>query len=98
MSDIIDVFGESIDKILEENEVRLVITFPEGSMDPVIESTFPKAGPTLDFYLMLHGLSKVVSNLMALGIVDPDKEEVMIDGMLQMVKDEILQERQQDEE
>lgn len=96
IDDLIDIFGQAIDEMLVENEVRMQITLPEGSMDPEIKSTFSKTGPVLDFYILLHALKKVVSDFLDMDIIDPDKEEDMIDGMLQMVKDAIFKERQQD--
>lgn len=98
MDDIIDIFGQAVDEMLVENEIRMIIKLPKGSMDPEIKSTFSQVGPVMDFYILLHALKKVVSDLMSMDMIDPDKEEDMIDGMLQMVKDEILSERQQHED
>ena len=53
IDDLIDIFCQAIDEMLVENEVRMQITLPEGSMDPEIKSTFSKTGPVLDFYILL---------------------------------------------
>lgn len=92
MSDLIDMFGAAIDNILEEADVRMVVRLPEGSMEATVMSPFTQEyGPVLDFYILLHGLIAVVSDLMSMGVVDPDKEEDMIDSILELVKAEILQ-------
>lgn len=98
IDDLIDILGQAVDDMLEENEVRMLITLPEGSMDPEIESAFSRTVPVMDFYILLHALKKVVSDFLDSDMIDPDKEEHMIDGMLQMVKDAIFEERQQDED
>lgn len=92
MSNLIDMFGAAIDDILEEADVRMVVRLPEGSMEAKVMSPFTQEyGPVLDFYILLHGLTAVVSDLMSMRIVDPDKEEYMIDSILELVKAEILQ-------
>lgn len=98
IDDLIDIFGQAIDEMLVENAVRMQITLPKGSIEPEIRSTFYKAGPLLYFYILLHALKKVASDFLDMDIIDPDKKEDMIDGMLQMVKDAIFEERQQDED
>ena len=92
MSDLIEEFGKAIDNILEESDVRMMVRLPEGSMDAEVVSPFTdKLGPVLDFYILLHGLTAVVSDLVSMGVVDPDKEEDMIDSILELVKAGILQ-------
>lgn len=92
MSDLIEEFGKAIDNILEESDVRMVVRLPEGSMEATVMSPFTQEyGPVLDFYILLHGLTAVVSDLMSMGVVDPDKEEDMIDSILELVKADILQ-------
>ena len=92
MSDLIEEFGKAIDNILEESDVRMMVRLPEGSMDAEVVSPFTdKLGPVLDFYILLHRLTAVVSDLVSMGVVDPDKEEDMIDSILDLVKMDILQ-------
>lgn len=98
IENLIDIFAQAVDEMLVENEIRMIIKLPKGSMDPEIESTFSRTGPVLDFYILLHALKKVVSDFLDMDMIDPDKEEDMIDGMLQMVKDAIFEERQQHED
>ena len=91
MSDLIDKFGAAIDKILEESDVRMVVRLPEGSMEATVMSPFTQEyGPVLDFYILLHGLTAVVSDLVE---QEPDRNpdrEAMVDGILEMVKKDIM--------
>lgn len=86
---LIDMFGEAIDKILEANEVKLLMTLPKGSMDAEIQSNL--TDPTLEFYIMLHGLAAGIININKVAPVDPDKKEEMIDGILEMVKKALME-------
>ena len=91
MSDLIDEFGAAIDKILEESDVRMLVRLPEGSMEATVKSPFTDSlGAVMDFYIMLHGLSKVVQTLIEQNPdINPDTEK-MIDGILEMVKKDIM--------
>lgn len=91
---LLKMYGEMVDDILRADDVRLLIRLPEGTMEPEIQSSFKvnDLQSILEFYIMLHGLKKVMQLVMSLDMVDPDKKELMIDGMLQMVKDELMEE------
>lgn len=92
--DMIDLFGQAVDEMLEKETIQMVITLPEGSMDPDIASSFKEFGEgkaVMDFYILLHTLRKAVDNLMEIG-VDEAKKEDMIDNLLDMVKEEIMKE------
>lgn len=92
---LIDAFGEAVDDVLLKANVQMVITLPEGSMDADIASSFNRFGEgkaVMDFYILLHALRKAVDNIMEIGIVDEAKKEDMIDGLLAMVKAEIMEE------
>lgn len=97
MSNLIDMFGAAIDDILEESDVRMVVRLPEGSMEATVMSPFTGSmGAVMDFYIMLHGLSKVVQTLIEQNPdINPDTEK-MIDGILEMVKKDIMDKVQKD--
>ncbi len=95
MGDLIDEFGKVIDKVLEESDVKMMVRLPEGSMEATVLSPFTQEyGPVLDFYILLHGLEAVVTDMMNMGVIDPGKEEDMIDSILELVKMDILQRSQ----
>ena len=89
--DMINKFGEIIDKQLKENEINMVITLPEGSMDAEIRSSYDGI-EVMNFYILLHALKKVVGGVIEQANVDEDKLEDMLDGMFEMVKNGILEE------
>lgn len=95
MGDFIDEFGKVIDKVLEESDVRMMVRLPKGTIYAEVRSPFTDTmGPVIDFYILLHGLEAVVTEMMNMGVIDPGKEEDMIDSILELVKMDILQRSQ----
>jgi hypothetical protein len=94
--DLIDKFGEVIDKALTDSDVWLKIKMPSGTMEPEITSCFGDIA-VMDFYIMLHALRKTMEQVMIQAPVDPDKKEQLIDGMLAMVKADLMDEEAADE-
>lgn len=95
MGDFIDEFGKVIDKLLEESDVRMMVRLPKGTIYAEVRSPFTDTlGPAIDFYILLHGLEAVVTDMMNMGVIDPGKEEDMIDSILELVKMDILQRSQ----
>lgn len=91
----IDEFGKIIDKQIREDDVKLLIELPEGSMDPEIKSVY--GIPVIDLYIMIHALKKVITDLFKQGeLLDPDKKGDFLDGILDMIKGEILEEEADD--
>lgn len=38
----IDDFSKEIDKLLTANEIKMMVTFPEGGMEPIIKTNIPE--------------------------------------------------------
>lgn len=97
MGDFIDEFGKVIDKVLEESDVRMMVRLPKGTTYAEVRSPFTDTmGPTIDFYILLLGLSKVVRDLVK---QEPDlnpNTEAMLDGILGMVKKDIMDQVKKD--
>ncbi len=93
----IDKFGEIIDEHLRDKKVQMLITLPEGSLDPDIKCSFSEFS-VMEFYIMLYGLEKVVKDVVRDANVDPDKLGIMLDAILGLVKDQILKEAADDTE
>ena len=84
-----------IDKQIREDDVKLLIELPEGSMDPEIKSVYEI--PVIDLYIMIHALKKVITDLFEQGkLLDPDKKGDFLDGIMDMIKGEILEEEADD--
>lgn len=91
----IDEFNKMIDKQIREDDVKLLIELPEGSMEPIIKSIY--GIPLIDLYIMIHALKKVITDLFNQSeLLDPAKKSDFLDGILDMVKAEILEEEADD--
>lgn len=86
----LEKFSEIIEKAIRESDVHMHINLPKDSMEPVIQSSFGVA--TIDLYIMLHALRKVIHEIWSDGAFDPNKKEDMIDGILQLVKEDLMKE------
>lgn len=82
--------ADIIDGMLEKGKVQMLITLPEGSMDAEIKSNVDLLGPTGHFYILLHALKSVFLEFAEK--LDDAKKEEFIDSVLQMVKDELMEE------
>lgn len=87
----LETFGEIIDKFLEENEVRMLLTLPAGSKDVQVEDS-TGLGCTVRFYILLNAIKPIVADLQKhVGIPLKSREwEKVVDALLQMVKEEML--------
>ena len=89
----LDSFGDIVDKFLEENEIRMLLTMPKGTQKvQVMDNT--RLGPTVQFFIMLNSITTICKELRTLLGIDtasPEWEHT-VDVMLGMVKREILTE------
>ena len=87
----LDRFGEIVDEFLKENEIQMLITLPEGSETPEIESN-TGLGPVVHFYILLKTLTAVVKetvDVMSIDAGSPEWEHT-VDVMLYLVKQDIM--------
>ncbi len=89
----IDEFGAKVDELLTEKEIHLNITFQKGSLDPEFESNY-QASPILNLYLLIRAMKKGLEDLLEFGNVDNERKEDIIDGLLEMLKEDILKEEE----
>ncbi len=86
----IDTFGEIIDEFLKNNPVRMVVDLPEGKDIPeIIDNT--GMGPVIQFYLLLKALKVCLSELIEVANLDKKEVPKMLDEMLEMVRHECLE-------
>lgn len=85
----IEKFGEIMDGFLQENEIDLLITLPEGSMDPKLQDN-AGMGPVVQLYILLAALPVILGKTLAMMQIDESEKESVVDGMLEMVKGELL--------
>lgn len=82
-----------MDKFLEENEIRMLLTMPKGTQAVQVKDNV-NLGPTVQFYIMLNSITTICKELRTLiGIDTASPEwERMVNVMLGMVKSDILAE------
>lgn len=87
----LDSFGEIMDKFILENEVGMSIIMPEGTIEPEIQDN-TGAGPVMQLYILLNALVAVVKNVTDLMGIEKDAREDLVDGILDLVKKDIMEE------
>lgn len=89
----LDSFGDIVDKFLEENEVKMLLTLPKGTQTVQVEDNV-NLGPTVQFFILLNSITTICKELRTLIGIDtasPEWEHT-VNVMLAMVKREILTE------
>lgn len=86
----LDSFGEIMDKFILENEVGMSIIMPEGTIEPEIQDN-TGMGPVMQFYILLNALVTVVKNVTDLMGIEKDAREDLVDGILDLVKKDIME-------
>ncbi len=89
----IEKFGEIMDDFLKENEINMLITLPEGSIEPQIQDNIAM-GCVVQFYILLATLPTVFKEMFRTMNLDETKEESLIDSMLEMVKGEVMKQNE----
>lgn len=95
INDAINVFGEIIDKVIKEEHIILRADFPAGSVEPQIRSSFDnlkELKSEMDLYLSLYIVKTTIKSLIESETVDPEKVSFLIDGIIDMVKDDLKSE------
>ena len=90
-----DELCEEKDEFLFSNEIQICIKFPRGSLDPEIKCNITDS-PIIYFYLFLHVMKKVFKDFLAIKGVNSERKEDIIDGLLEMLKEDILKEGEND--
>ena len=87
----LDSFGEIMNKFILENEVGMSIIMPEGTIEPEIQDN-TGMGPVMQLYIVLNALSRIVTETMDLMGIEKDAREDLVDGILDLVKRDIMEE------
>ena len=85
----IEKYGEIMDDFLKENEIKMLVTLPEGSIEPKIQDN-TSLGCVVQFYILLAALPAVFQTMFETMELDKNKKESLIDGMLELVKNELM--------
>ena len=87
----LDKFGEIMDDFLKKNEIRMLVTLPAGSIEPVVEDNVG-LGSTVHFYILLNSIGTVCQQLRKdMGIDNKSAEWAnVVRALLKMVEAELL--------
>lgn len=85
----IDEIGQIMDDLIYNNDIKLLISIPENSRDINIQSNFFDT-PATNLYILLNALGKTFKDLLNTDMIDESKKEAFLDGMLQLVRKDIL--------
>ena len=88
----LDKFGEIIDNFLKDNNIAMWITVPEGTLDPIVKDN-AGMGSVIRFYILLIALESIGKQLKSdMGITSQEKWEGAMDGILKLVKKDLMEE------
>ena len=88
----LDKFGEIIDNFLKDNNISMLIEVPEGTLDPIIKDNVGM-GSVIRFYILLIALESIGKQLRSdMGVTSQEKWEGAIDGILKLVKKDLMEE------
>lgn len=91
----IEKFGEIMDDFLKDNHVIMQIEMPEGSDVPEVKDN-TGCGPGIQFYMLLKAMPYMLDEMIS---VTGDLEvEGFLDGVLELVKKDVLDMRNKAEE
>lgn len=85
---MLEKFGDIMDGVLEQNDVRMLIHMPEGTKEPVVQDNIG-LGPVVHFFILMNTISSVFDEFR--DILDENLEEDFIDEVLKLIKDDIME-------
>lgn len=87
----LDSFGEIIDDFLKENEVHMLLSLPEGTLDVQVQDN-AGLGSTVQFYILLNAIQPILRAMrgtMGIDVKSPEWKKT-VDTLLELVKAEML--------
>ena len=85
----LDTFGEIMDKFIKDNEIKVIITLPKGSIDAVVDDNVG-AGSVMQFYIVLNALPTICKQLKDDMGIDDDGWRGVAETLSEMIKKEML--------
>ena len=87
----LDSFGEIMDQFLKDNEICMLLTLPEGTLDVQVQDNV-HMGITVQFYILLNAITPICCAMLKdMGIDRKSAEwKKVADTLLGMIKDEIM--------
>lgn len=87
----LDKFWEIMDDFLQKNKIRMMITLPEGSIEPVVKDNVG-LGSVVHFYILLTSIGTVCEQMQKDMGIDKNSAEWanVVHALLKMVEAELL--------
>ena len=85
----IDTFGNIMDEFIEKNHIQMLIDIPAGTNEPQISDN-AQLGGVVQFYILLAAMKPVYKDIYD-KILDHDGQEAFIDGILNVVKKDLME-------
>ena len=87
----LDSFGEIMDQFLKDNEICMLLTLPEGTLDVQVQDNV-HCGSVVRFYILLNAIKPICDAVLKdMGIYRKSAEwQKVVDTLLGMIKDEIM--------
>ena len=86
--DLLERFGDLMDELIESNHVKLMIDSPEGTQNVTVKDNMGLGGAVQLFFL-LKAMTPIYKDIYDT-LLDYEKHEDFIDGVLALVKDELM--------
>lgn len=86
----LEVFGKLMDDFIKKCHVQMLVEMPEGTNDASLTDNIG-AGPVVQLYILINAMGPVLAEMIGIdGILDPCKAADFLDGVLEMVKHDVL--------
>ena len=87
----IEKFGKIVDDFLNDNHIQMIIEMKEGTRKAIIEDN-TGMGSVIQFYILMHGMAQCMDTMMDDMEIEKEGKPEMVDGILEILKNELLSE------
>lgn len=84
-------FGKIVDDFLNDNHIQMIIEMKEGTRKAIIEDN-TGMGSVIQFYILMHGMAQCMDRMMDEMEIKKEGKLEMVDGILAILKNELLSE------
>ena len=84
----IDTFGEIMDQFIEDADIQMLIEIPHGTIVPIVRDNIHMGG-VVQLYILLQAISPIYKSVHD-HLLDPSKNEQVIDAILGLVKKDMM--------
>ena len=84
----LDKFTDAMSELITKNHIQLIIDSPEGTQEVTVEDNMHLGGVT-QFFFLLKAMTPIWKDIYDV-LLDHDDNEVIIDGLLKMLKHDLM--------